>query len=919
MATSDLQSFSPDIPPNLEHAPLIREEALDWLETRYSGRQSFTTSEVLHMAGEPGRRWLIARLRQHDIGDDAEFSLPDAADALTVLFLRSKGVKFRDAVDAVTRPEEPSRSSEPRYGGLWNRLIVSNLERLRRRVPPRLLGAAVASLLPDPKDHSNCLIIIRRGGKPGLQEKASRVSHDYVYRSVLERPAPSCSVIAPSREVLFMARDQLPTRSELTSRNFVSVRIATGTDKYELLLGTMRPLSLQPDEETLSYAGRILDIVFTDFETFVKTQAAARTETPLEPESGRTGDLQLWLVSKLLQDIYPGSICEISEISKTSPHPTKVLASSAAEPWAPAPWEPAKSLEMLSGYASLTGVPLVVDKVEYPLTLAIESIEPELRFLKSQPQKAVQANSFSAMALPITSSSGESMGALYMLMPRPDPSRMDIEVRTLTIFSRIAGEIIERQRTAEYSARVAEETANARVLQQQEFRAALLDLLSRRAAELKGDLTAQRDIRMPFVLLSAYRPDPDEYDPAISGPLGDWLVHTLRHLEWRSFVRVHMGTDMEFDEDAFIGEVPGVGMMIALGELVSKDALDRIRGAFPTTINRASPTNSPVKLVAWVLDVPAQRILHAAEKHDVPSLADEIVRWASEVTALVDDVAQSAMLAHEQGQWEAAMHMIRQAMNKKGGQSNAYLRRLAADCCFSLGDWPGALRYAQEAARLSRDELGSGLVRSLCLEGDANLCLCNPVKAWDLYSEAASLSPGHPLPRYYRGQSLLLMARLLRVYEDERRRGGGMDREESERLDVRTNVLVDAAMEDLTSAADLLDHWGLIPESYQYRNFHLVPTLMGQGASYLLNRSPGPAASRLQSARRSFPKDDIFLREFLFAKCWEQGIHRRCAALLLGDGWGSLGERLLKTFRLSDSRPSEGPETRPARRPRKAN
>ena len=75
-------------------------------------------------------------------------------------------------------------------------------------------------------------------------------------------------------------------------------------------------------------------------------------------------------------------------------------------------------------------------------------------------------------------------------------------------------------------------------------------------------------------------------------------------------------------------------------------------------------------------------------------------------------------------------------------------------------------------------------------------------------------------------------------------------------------------MEDLTAAADLLDRWGLIPESYQYRNFHLVPTLLGQGVGYLLARSPGPAASRLQTARRSFPKDDLFFREFLFAKCW---------------------------------------------------
>ncbi len=157
----------------------------------------------------------------------------------------------------------------------------------------------------------------------------------------------------------------------------------------------------------------------------------------------------------------------------------------------------------------------------------------------------------------------------------------------------------------------------------------------------------------------------------------------------------------------------------------------------------------------------------------------------------------------------------------------------------------------------------------------------------------------------------------MRVYEEERRRGGEMDREESERLDVRTNVLLDAAMEDLTSAADLLDRWGLIPESYQYRNFHLIPTLMGQGTSYLLNRAPGPAASRLQSARRSFPKDDIFLREFLFAKCWEQGIHRKCAALLLSAGWNPLGERIMKTFQLGDETPSTRSDNAPTKRQRR--
>jgi tetratricopeptide (TPR) repeat protein len=352
----------------------------------------------------------------------------------------------------------------------------------------------------------------------------------------------------------------------------------------------------------------------------------------------------------------------------------------------------------------------------------------------------------------------------------------------------------------------------------------------------------------------------------------------------------------DFGEGSFIGELPGVGMIIALDKLVSKDELDRIRNAFPTRINRVSPTNSPVKLVVYVLDVPAQRILDAAGNQDLPALADDVESWGFDVATVVDDVSQSYILAHEQGEWDAALRRVRKALRKEGGRTNAYLRRIAAHCSFSLGDWPSALKYAREAVTLDRRELGSGLVRSLCQEGDAYLCLGDPVRAWDLYSEAAAQAPTHPLPRSYRGQALLLMARLLRVYEDEHRRAEGADFDEAGQVDVVLNTLANGAMEDLTSAADLLDRWGLIPESYQYRNFHLVPTLLGQGTGYLITRSPGPAASRLQSARRSFPKDDLFFREFLFAKCWEQGLHRRYGKLLLGDQWAPLRDRLHEAF-----------------------
>jgi hypothetical protein len=467
----------------------------------------------------------------------------------------------------------------------------------------------------------------------------------------------------------------------------------------------------------------------------------------------------------------------------------------------------------------------------------------------------------------------------------------------LTVFSRVIGETIERQRAAIHSASVSSNVATASILDQEQFKAALLDLLGRKATEVSESEYLQRDVRLPFLLLSAHSHGPDASDPTSSDRLRNWLIETLRHLEWRSFVRSRLpGLQELCGEDSFIGEVPGVGMMIALGELVSKDDLDRIRNALPTSFHRIAPANSPAKLVAWVLDVPSQRILDAANRQDVLGLADRVERWAFDVASLVDDVAQSYHLAQDLGDWDAALRRVRQALQREGAKTNSYLRRIAADCSFSLGDWPSALRYAHEAAELSEHELGSGLVRSLCLEGDAHLCLCRPARAWDMYSDAASRAPTHPLPRYCRGQAVLLIARLLRVYEDEQRRDMRLDDTEAGQISVVLDTLVNGAMDDLTSAADLLGQWGLIPESYQYRNFHLVPTLMGQATGYMLHRSPGPAASRLQSARRSFPRDDLFFHEFLFAKCWEQGLHRRYGALLLGDEWATLRDRLQGAF-----------------------
>ena len=889
--------FDPKVPPDLEHAALIREEAFDWLDSSFPGKQAFTTTDILAMAGERGRRWLITRLRARGIGVEELFGVPAAADALTVLFLRARDVKFGKAIDAVVGDVEVSGTREPRYGGIWNRLLITALDRLRRRVPPRLLGSAVFALLGDPKDQLNCLVIVRQlGATPGSTTTApTRVDHDYVYDTILERPAPSCSVIAPSLEVLFLGSDQLPVRAEVRSRHFVGLKVATEREVYEVLLGTIRPASVSADEESMEFVGRILDIVFVYFEEFYREQSSQRFEADNEPEPGSADDLQLWLITQFLTKVYPGSLSEVIEASEV-PEGGRALATSTAKPWEPSLWDPPKSLEMLSGYASRVGVPLVVESVEHPWTTVIKSIGPEMRFLRSDASAGGTAEGFSAAAMPF-SNPGSSNGSLYILMPRLKKDRLDNEVRILAVFSLVTGEIIERQRAAKYSAEVYADIVNSRILDQEQFKRALLGLFKRKAGEVSENEPLRRDMRLPLLVLSAHRPEPEDFDPAVSEKLASWLVGTLRHLEWRPFLRSHLSDATgDYGADGFAGELPGAGMVIALDRLVSKDELDRIRNAFPTTINRTSPTNAPVKLLAYVLDLPAHRLLEASSETGLDRLADEVEQWAYDVTSVLDDVNESYVLARKKGDWDAALRRIRRALQKEGGRSNSYLYRVAADCSFSLGNWPDALKYAREAATIGQRELGSGLVRSLCQEADAHLCLGDPLRAWDLYSEAALEEPAHPLPAYYRGQALLLMARLLDVYEDERRRAVQLGPGEEEQAGGVLNTLAVGAMDDLTTAADLLDRWGLIPETHHYRNFHLIPTLLGQGLGYLLNRSPGPAASKLQSARRSFPQDDLFYREFIFAKCWEQGLHRLYGGMLLGDTWNSLGERLRDAF-----------------------
>ena len=662
---------------------------------------------------------------------------------------------------------------------------------------------------------------------------------------------------------------------------------------YELLLGTLGQASISPDSQALRFVGRILDIVFLDFEEFFKTQSSQRFESVVVPNLSTGDDLQLWLITQLLRITYPGSLSEISESSHTS-ETGRVLASSAVRPWEPSLWDPPKSFEMLSGYASRTGVPLVVQKVEQPWKSVIESIEPELRFLRSSPYSGDRE--YSAMAIPIALSSGVSVGALYLVLPRVESEQLGVEVRVAELFGRIAGEVIERQRAAIYTATVSSDISTLAVLKGKEFTEALLEMLRRRADEITNMPKRFAEVRLPFLLLSAQRHELDPYDVATSDRLKEWLVQTLEHLEWRSFLRSHWReVNGAQDGRGFMGELPGVGMIIALDRLVTKDELDQIRSAFPSEINRTMPSNAPVKLVAWVLDVPARHIQEASETQSLQDLASDINGWALDVASVIDDVSQGAVLSHERGEWDAALRRVRRALRTEGGAKNGYLYRIAAECSFALGDWPGALRYSQEGAKISKRELGSGFVRSMCQAGDAHLCLCDPIGAWDLYTEAVAESSTHPLPVYYRGQAMMLVARLAYEFQIELLRAGP-SRESVETIDVGIRVLVNRGMDDLTTAADLLEKWGLIPEAYQYRNFHLVPTLLAQGFGYMLTGEYGPAASRLQSARRSFPKDDLFFREFLFAKCLEQGLHRRYGELLLGESWIAMRRRLEGTL-----------------------
>ena len=89
----------------------------------------------------------------------------------------------------------------------------------------------------------------------------------------------------------------MPTRGEVTSSPMNRLEVATKRETYELLIGTLRPIPLPLDSIGLEFLGRLLDLVFLDFEEFYRVQGDSRLETATEPEPGSADDLPIWLMT----------------------------------------------------------------------------------------------------------------------------------------------------------------------------------------------------------------------------------------------------------------------------------------------------------------------------------------------------------------------------------------------------------------------------------------------------------------------------------------------------------------------------------------------------------------------------------------------------------------------------------------------
>ena len=199
---------------------------------------------MLALAGERERRWLLQRLRSHGLVRNEPLEIAEVADAVTVLDLRKRGVKFREAIDATVAGPAGNEVATARYGGVWSRLTMVALEGIRQMLPERLLAAALAALLEDPADRPNALVIVRShertSGPLAAGGDPTTIGHDEVYSGLARRPPSYCAVATPAGEVLRFEPGQTPSRSELTSRHFVSVRVPTDRADHEVILGCLR-------------------------------------------------------------------------------------------------------------------------------------------------------------------------------------------------------------------------------------------------------------------------------------------------------------------------------------------------------------------------------------------------------------------------------------------------------------------------------------------------------------------------------------------------------------------------------------------------------------------------------------------------------------------------------------------------------
>ncbi len=117
------------------------------------------------------------------------------------------------------------------------------------------------------------------------------------------------------------------------------------------------------------------------------------------------------------------------------------------------------------------------------------------------------------------------------------------------------------------------------------------------------------------------------------------------------------------------------------------------------------------------------------------------------------------------------------------------------------------------------------------------------------------------------------MAKLIHRFMVAYDKSGEMKDRNREKLERAVRELLRHAAQDLRVAGSALRGWGQIPESFLYRNYNHIPSMLGLITIPSLLGDSASFVTELSIARRSYPKDDLFFREWFTARCWLEGQH----------------------------------------------